>query len=193
MERKTTARAGETGMGKAATKTFFKLFAYGSLKRGFPAHDRFCRGVLDVREAFVWGRLYLHGSGYPLLHVPPRSILAESRADPLEDEALFRRLSQKFGEQSSPKGFLGEDSPPGSWSCVYGELMSFDGPRHRLRLLDDYEGIWPAKGALYRRVIVPVFAQGKRELAWVYVGAGEAWENLLWIKEGRWPVEKQKG
>jgi len=43
------------------------LFVYVTLKRGCWNHERFCRGVLDVQEAVVRGRLYEMPSGIPVL------------------------------------------------------------------------------------------------------------------------------
>jgi len=44
-----------------------RLFVHGTLKRGCWNHDRFCRGVLDVQEAVVRGRLHEIPSGIPVL------------------------------------------------------------------------------------------------------------------------------
>jgi len=53
-----------------------RLFVYGTLKRGFWNHDRFCRGVLTVEYAVVRGRLFEASSGIPVLEVPEEDILA---------------------------------------------------------------------------------------------------------------------
>jgi len=71
------------------------LFVYGTLKRGYWNHDRFCRGVLDVQEAMVRGRLYEMPSGIPVLQVPDVDILAHGTADPLADVATQARLSDR--------------------------------------------------------------------------------------------------
>ena len=36
---------------KENTNGLLKLFVYGTLKRGYWNHDRFCQGVLSVEEA----------------------------------------------------------------------------------------------------------------------------------------------
>ncbi|MBW1705052.1 MAG: gamma-glutamylcyclotransferase [Deltaproteobacteria bacterium] len=64
-----------------------RLFVYGTLKRGYWNHDRFCRGVLDVQEAVVRGRLYEMPSGIPVLKVPKEGILAHGTAGPIADVA----------------------------------------------------------------------------------------------------------
>lgn len=53
-----------------------RLFVYGTLKRGFWNHDRFCRGILTVEDAVVCGRLFEASSGIPVLEVPEEDILA---------------------------------------------------------------------------------------------------------------------
>lgn len=50
---------------KENTRGVLRIFVYGILKRGFWNHDRFCRGVLDIREAEVRGRLSENALGYP--------------------------------------------------------------------------------------------------------------------------------
>lgn len=47
-----------------------RLFVYGTLKRGFGNHRRYCGGLLAAHEARVWGRLYLLPASYPALEVP---------------------------------------------------------------------------------------------------------------------------
>lgn len=63
------------------------LFVYGTLKRGGRYHDRFARGVRAIEAASVRGRLYMLPKRYPVMIVPPASILAEGSADLLSDAA----------------------------------------------------------------------------------------------------------
>lgn len=72
-----------------------RLFVYGILKRGFWNHDRFCRGVLDVREAVARGRVYEMQSGIPVLEVPDEDVLAHGTSDALADVATQTRLSEQ--------------------------------------------------------------------------------------------------
>ena len=58
---------------KENTTGLLRLFVYGTLKRGYWNHERFCRGVLSVEEAVVWGRLYELPSGIPVLRCPRRT------------------------------------------------------------------------------------------------------------------------
>jgi len=66
---------------KENTQGMLRLFVYGTLKRGFWNYDRFCRGVLDIREAEVRGRLYEMHSGIPVLQVPDGDVLTHGTAD----------------------------------------------------------------------------------------------------------------
>jgi gamma-glutamylcyclotransferase (GGCT)/AIG2-like uncharacterized protein YtfP len=52
------------------------LFVYGTLKRGFPAHRRFCGDAVFVTRAAVRGRLHLHPHGYPVLALPASTLVA---------------------------------------------------------------------------------------------------------------------
>ncbi|WP_211341206.1 gamma-glutamylcyclotransferase family protein [Desulfoglaeba alkanexedens] len=79
-----------------------RLFVYGTLKRGFWNHDRFCRGVLDVREAVVRGRLYEMHSGIPVLQVPDGDVLAHGSPDPLADVAAQAQFSEQPASYSEP-------------------------------------------------------------------------------------------
>ena len=105
---------------KANTNAMLRLFVYGTLKRGYWNHDRFCRGVLDVQEAMVRCRLYEMPSGIPVLQVPEVGILGHGAADPLADVATQTRLSDRValslevGDESLRHGT--ELIPTGIWS-----------------------------------------------------------------------------
>ncbi len=149
---------------KMNTSGMLKLFVYGTLKRGYGNHDRFCRGVGEIREAQVRGRLY-EGPGFPLLEVPDEDILALGTAEPLADVATQAGLSDWVGSDPRP---VPECAATGAWGAVYGELLTFDDPESRLPAIDRLEGFRPGGSSLYRRVLVPVTVNGTRELAWVY-------------------------
>jgi hypothetical protein len=59
----------------ANTSGMLRLFVYGTLKRGFWNHDRFCRGVLTVEDAVVRGRLFETNSGILVPVQVNRSVL----------------------------------------------------------------------------------------------------------------------
>ncbi len=149
---------------KKNTSPVLRLFVYGTLKRGYWNHDRFCQGVLEIREAQVRGRLY-EGSGFPVLEVPDKDVLAHGTADPLADVATQARLSDRVGSYSQP---VRNSATAGAWGAVYGELLTFDDPESRLPAIDWLEGFRPGGRSLYRRVLVPVAVNAAQELAWVY-------------------------
>ena len=153
---------------KENTTGILRLFVYGTLKRGYWNHDRFCRGVLDVQEAVVRGRLYEMPSGIPVLEVPETDILAHGTADPLADVATQARPAGHLASYLEP---MPESATAGDWGPVYGELLTFDDPSTRLPSIDRLEGLSPEGRCFYRRVLFPVnIRRGSFTVAWVYVG-----------------------
>ncbi len=158
---------------KENTTGLLRLFVYGTLKRGYWNHERFCRGVLSVEEAVVRGRLYELPSGIPVLAVPEADVLAHGTADPLADVATQARLAAEFAARAAHPEPGGNSAPGGRWGPVYGELLTFDDPETRLPAIDHLEGFLPGGPSLYRRVLVPASTRGRRVLVWLYVeGAG---------------------
>ena len=51
-------------------ETILRLFVYGTLKRGYWNHQRFCAQARKIEPAVVWGRLYRLNAGFPALEVP---------------------------------------------------------------------------------------------------------------------------
>lgn len=153
---------------KENTTGILRLFVYGTLKRGYWNHDRFCRGVLDVQEAVVRGRLYEMPSGIPVLEVPETDIIAHGTADPLADVATQTRFAGHLAPYLEP---MPESATAGDCGPVYGELLTFDDPEHRLPAIDRLEGFSPEGRCFYRRVLFPVsIRRGSFTVAWVYVG-----------------------
>ena len=167
---------------KVNTSGLLRLFVYGTLKRGYPNHDRFCQGALKIREAQVRGRLY-EGPGFPVLEVPNQDVLAHGTADPLADVATQARLADWVGSCSGPAR---ESATQGAWGAVYGEVLTFDSPEPRLPAIDRLEGFRPGGSSLYRRVLVPATVNSALELAWVYT-VGTTGIKRLRIVSGRWP------
>ena len=66
-------------------ETILRLFVYGTLKRGYWNHQRFCAQARSIEPAVVWGRLYHLHAGFPALEVPEGLILSQGTADPLAD------------------------------------------------------------------------------------------------------------
>ena len=86
----------------ANTNGMLRLFVYGTLKRGFWNHDRFCRGVLTVEDAVVRGRLFETSSGIPILQVPEEDILAVGTTDPLADVATQAHVAARMSNPEQP-------------------------------------------------------------------------------------------
>lgn len=99
------------------TQGMLKLFVYGTLKRGFWNHNRFCGGVLDIQKAKVRGRLYEMPSGIPVLQVPDEDIFAHGITDPLADVATQTRLS---GQVATPRICPGKRHSERLAPCVGG-------------------------------------------------------------------------
>ncbi|QYJ14943.1 hypothetical protein Rxycam_00754 [Rubrobacter xylanophilus DSM 9941] len=153
--------------------TTVSLFVYGTLKRGQPNHEAFCRGYLGVEEAAVKGRLFALPAGYPALVVQEEDVLATGTADPLADAALQERA--KHRELPEPRR-----------SLVRGELYYFRDPGIRLPALDAFEGFRPGSESLYLRVLVPALtATGKVVPAWTYTVPGKPAGTPL--PGGVWP------
>ena len=159
---------------KPNTNGMLRLFVYGTLKRGFWNHDRFCRGVLAVEDALVRGRLFETSSGIPVLEVPEADILAVGTTNPLADVATQARVVARMSNPEPTHDRLPNKGTGAPWGDVYGELLTFDDPETRLPAIDRLEGFHPGDPCLYRRVLVP--AQTKETVlpAWLYV-VGDRW------------------
>jgi gamma-glutamylcyclotransferase (GGCT)/AIG2-like uncharacterized protein YtfP len=159
---------------KPNTNGMLRLFVYGTLKRGFWNHDRFCRGVLTVEDAVVRGRLFETSSGIPVLQVPEEDILAVGTTNPLADVATQARVVARMSIPEPTPNRLPKKGTGAPWGSVYGELLTFDDPESRLPAIDRLEGFRPGGQSLYSRVMVPVCMKKERMLAaWAYV-AGQS-------------------
>lgn len=147
------------------------VFVYGTLKRGESNHDEFCSGALSVSDATARGRLYDLPFGFPALVVPAEYILDIGTTDYLADAEKQRAT---FPTATT----IDRD-------IVYGELFTFDDALDRLPALDGLEGFRPGGPNLYRRVLIPVHAEGGTQLAWAY-----AIENPsgTYLPDGKWPA-----
>ncbi len=159
---------------KPNTNGMLRLFVYGTLKRGFWNHDRFCRGVLAVEDALVRGRIFETSSGIPVLQVPEEDILAVGTANPLADVATQARVKARMSNPEPTRGRLPKKGTGAPWGPVYGELLTFDDPVIRLPAIDRLEGFHPGGPCLYRRVLVPVRTNGTEFPGWLYV-TGDRW------------------
>jgi len=159
------------------------LLVYGTLKSGFPNHDRFCRNAIDIQPATVWGRLYDLGA-YPALQVPEESILAHGTADPLADAATQARFNAEAAQHPDLRA---KGRTRRGWGLIRGELLTFDDPAERLPRLDRLEGFHPGGPSLYRRVLMPAFTGDESVPAWAYV-AGEDLRRMRARSVLSWPV-----
>jgi gamma-glutamylcyclotransferase (GGCT)/AIG2-like uncharacterized protein YtfP len=170
----------------ANTTGMLRLFVYGTLKRGFWNHDRFCRGVLTVEDAVVRGRLFETSSGIPVLQVPEEDILAVGTTNPLADVATQSRVAARIPNPEPTPDRLSKNGTGAPWGPVYGDLLAFDDPETRLPAIDRLEGFHPGGPCLYRRVLVPVQINGTVLPTWLYV-VGDRWTgNVKELSNGIW-------
>ncbi|EQD27355.1 AIG2 family protein, partial [mine drainage metagenome] len=73
----------------------FRLFVYGTLKRGFENHMRFFDGGICASSAWCPGILFDTPWDHPVARVPKDLILAYGTSDTSEDLALQNRLQLK--------------------------------------------------------------------------------------------------
>ena len=157
-----------------------RVFVYGTLKRGQPAHERLCRGCLDVEPATIRGRLYLSHAGYPTLVVPQQSVLAFGTAIHAADLQHEQSTQLTFTNEA-------ESSAAGcDWQNIEGELLSFEPDPRRLRMFDKYEEYRPGETSLYLRVLFPVSSAGAIVPAWTYVSPTSSPEAVAKDLRTRW-------
>jgi gamma-glutamylcyclotransferase (GGCT)/AIG2-like uncharacterized protein YtfP len=164
-----------------------RLFVYGTLKRGFWNHDRFCRGVVTVEDALVRGRLFETSSGIPVLQVPEEDILAVGTTKPLADVATQAHVTARMPSPEPTPDRLPKKGTGAPWAPVYGELLTFDDPETRLPSIDRLEGFHPGCPCLYRRVLVSAQANGTELPAWLYVGEDPISRRFTPLGGSRWP------
>lgn len=169
------------------TSGMLRLFVYGTLKRGFWNHDRFCRGVLTVEDALVRGRLFETSSGIPVLMVPEEDILAVGTINPLADVVTQAHVTARMSNPEPTPDRLPKKGTGAPWGPVYGELLTFDDPETRLPAIDRLEGFHPGGPCLYHRVLVPVRTKGVDLLAWLYVGFLSNERGLHPLGSSQWP------
>jgi gamma-glutamylcyclotransferase (GGCT)/AIG2-like uncharacterized protein YtfP len=170
----------------ANTSGMLRIFVYGTLKRGFWNHDRFCRGVLTVEDAVVCGRLFETSSGIPVLMVPEEDILAVGTINPCADVATQAHVTARMSNPKPNPDRLPRKCTGASWGPVYGELLTFDDPETRLPAIDRLEGFHLGGPCLYRRVLVSAQVHGTVLPAWLYVGEDPISGRLTPLGGSRW-------
>lgn len=141
-----------------------KLLVYGTLKRGYWNHDRYCRNAIDIRPATTWGRLYALPAGYPALEIPEEHILAHGTAEPLTDAATQADFARKIANMST------QSRPTGDWDLIHGEFITFADPARDLAPIDRLEGFQPSGFCMYRRVLTMIHSDSFIYPAWIYIG-----------------------
>ncbi len=163
-------------MSRQTTPAPFRVFVYGTLKRGFSNHDFFCRGVTAIEEAVICGRLYALNAHIPALAIPETSILAYGSLDYADDH---RRQRDSVVDLEQP-------TITDAWRMIHGEVLTFTEPEH-LERLDQLEGFHPPAPCLYHRVLAPVRLHSAGWLAaWVYTVGDRAPARLHPIDGNRW-------
>ena len=139
---------------------FLRVFVYGTLKRGQRNHLRYCSKAVAIETASVTGRLFFLPAGYPMLQVPPESILALGTNNAAADLAT-QLLKNQAAEQLPP-------AASDHWDAIEGELISFASDPPALQRLDYLEDYRPGESrSTYLRALVPLL--GTSTAAWTYV------------------------
>lgn len=160
-----------------------RLFVYGTLKRGQRNHGRYCQGLTRARAARVLGRLYNLPAGYPMLAVPPESVLACGTAD----------LAADLGLQDATYGAADSPAAAGTtWSLIEGELFEFADPLPALRACDALEEFEPGGGGTYDRVLLRL-AEPAGLVVWTYVAPGGRLPHGARDCGSSWPVARATG
>lgn len=136
------------------------IFVYGTLKTGFPNHFRFCQGVRKVKAAWLYGKMYDMGWGYPLLELPLERVLVQGTTNiPADSSLKIDRVDPEIQQLDT------------SWPRIFGELMFFDDLPQRLAKLDFLEGFNGGQNSLYLRVLTSVWVEGDSQShpAWCYI------------------------
>lgn len=165
----------------AAMTKELRIFAYGTLKRGFSNHDQYCAGVLRICPAWLRGRLFKLSPEIPVMTVPDEDVLEYGTAGVAADI----EAQEKFESFKGTAGSISSGAP--GWRKIRGELLVFNDPRTRLPLLDNLEEFHPGRTSTYARVLVSItLSSGLQTSAWTYIAgfdpagleeyAGENWK-----------------
>lgn len=162
----------------SADRGLLQLFVYGTLKRGYENHRKFCDGYLEVKPAQVHGRLYLLvDRGYPILDVAPGQIAMHGSASIASD----LRLSEEIAATKRHNHAI-----PGIDELIEGEILTFSDAVPRLRAFDELESFYPDGGGEYLRVLIWT-APPDPQLVWTYIAPKDLHTRKLERLERRWP------
>ena len=175
-----------TGSSDGDPGSMLQLFVYGTLKRGFWNHARYCRDVLAVTDAVVRGRLLETSSGIPVLMVPEEDIRGIGSLDPRTDVSTQAHWTARKPSPATTPPSTATDTP---WGPVYGELLTFDDPVARLPAIDRLEGFYPGGSSLYRRALVPIRSHRAVCPVWLYVGTDSTLSRGTLTGRSSWQSE----
>jgi gamma-glutamylcyclotransferase (GGCT)/AIG2-like uncharacterized protein YtfP len=160
------------------TNQQLRIFVYGTLKRGYWNHDRFCSQAVHIEPATTWGRLYHLPAGFPALEIPDCRILAHGTADPLADTQIQNNI--ELPENAMKR-------PDGDWGLIHGDLITFNNPGIDLPPIDRLEGFSPEGRSMYKRVLVAVNLREVTTSAWAYIDMGSLLIHTgRSVKSGKW-------
>ncbi len=157
------------------TNQQLRIFVYGTLKRGYWNHDRFCSRAISIEPATTWGRLYHLPAGFPALEIPSGRILAHGTTDPLADTQIQNNIELPENAMARPEG---------DWDLVHGELMTFDDSCFDLQPIDRLEGFNPHGQCMYERVLMTVRSARLSLPVWLYHYALD--HKGVRLATGRW-------
>ena len=154
----------------------FRLFVYGTLKRGYWNHDTYCRSAVSVEEATVRGRLYELPSGIPVLEVPDEDILAIGTDDPIADTRTQLAAGTPIASHCLTE-----------WHTIHGEIVEFDAPLLCVPHIDRLESFRPGRLSMYVRVLVPATASAHAIAAWCYAASRHSLSSATATSKCQWP------
>ena len=157
-----------------------RIFVYGSLKRGYRNHTAYCQGYESFRTATVVGRLYRQADGYPMLVVPPESILAQGTSDFGSDMQQLAQLDASTHRQDLPATETrAANLAARQWQEISGEIYDWPAGYPQasdiLSRLDQLEDFYPdgksagGKASLYDRVMLLAQHDEGVEPVWTFV------------------------
>jgi gamma-glutamylcyclotransferase (GGCT)/AIG2-like uncharacterized protein YtfP len=153
------------------------LFVYGTLKKGFPNHERFFPRCVGLEAASMAGNLFASTPFFPVMEIPPENVLMVGSLDVLAD---LRAASLSRPGARKPKG----PRERARYGRVLGEVIAVEEPVSVIKSLDILEGFEPGGRSLYKRVLTLAETESGTVVAWAYVNENARKEEL--IESGVW-------
>ncbi|MEE9368284.1 MAG: gamma-glutamylcyclotransferase family protein [Pontiella sp.] len=159
------------------TNQQLRIFVYGTLKRGYWNHERFCSQAVSIEPATTWGRLYHLSAGFPALEIPDCRILAHGTSDPLADTQIQNAIELPENAMTRPEG---------DWDLIHGELMTFTDSGLDLPPIDRLEGFNPNGHSMYERVLAAIESNDCLHTCWAYFGLEHILRGGVRLSDGCW-------